>query len=74
MARFQAMKAESVRMQPLTPGSFNTEMPWTTYAGMTAEDLGAIYDHLRTVPARANTVEKFTPAAAAAQVATRQGG
>lgn len=25
-------------------------MPWLAYAGMNEEDLGAIYDYLRTVP------------------------
>ena len=29
-------------------GDFNTLMPWSMYAGMTDEDLGAIYDYLRT--------------------------
>jgi hypothetical protein len=36
-------------------------MPWLTYAGMTDEDLGAIYEYLRTVPAIENRVEKFPP-------------
>ena len=27
----------------------NTVMPWSRYAGMTEEDLGAIYEYLRTV-------------------------
>jgi hypothetical protein len=31
-------------------------MPWTFYAGMTDEDLGAIYDYLRTVPPVKNKV------------------
>ena len=30
-------------------GEVNTVMPWTRFAGMTEEDLGAIYDYLRTV-------------------------
>jgi hypothetical protein len=37
----------------------NTPMPWLMYSGMTEEDLGAIYDYLRTVPPIENTVEKF---------------
>ncbi len=37
----------------------NTPMPWLVYAGMTEEDLGAIYDYLRTVPPIENKVEKF---------------
>ncbi len=38
-----------------------TLMPWTMYAGMTEEDLGAIYDYLRTVPPIKNRVEVWTP-------------
>jgi hypothetical protein len=39
-------------------------MPWTMYANMTEEDLGAIYAYLQTVPPIENRVEKFTPAPA----------
>jgi hypothetical protein len=35
-------------------------MPWTIYAGLTEEDLGAIYEYLRTIPAVKNQVEKFS--------------
>jgi hypothetical protein len=34
-------------------------MPWTLFAGMTDEDLGAIYDYLRTVPPVLHAVEKW---------------
>lgn len=44
---------------PYTPGQFQTVMPWSVYGGMTDEDLGAIYDYLRTIPAVKNQVEKF---------------
>jgi mono/diheme cytochrome c family protein len=37
----------------------NTPMPWTGYAGMTREDLGAIYAYLRTVKPVINRVTKF---------------
>jgi mono/diheme cytochrome c family protein len=40
-------------------GGDNTVMPWTLYAGMTEEDLGAIYDHLRTARPVRNAVEKW---------------
>jgi hypothetical protein len=43
-------------------GDFQTVMPWMMYAGMTEQDLGAIYDHLRTVPAVATKVEYWSPA------------
>jgi hypothetical protein len=29
------------------PGERQTIMPWSQYAGMSDEDLGAIYDYLR---------------------------
>lgn len=46
---------------PVAAGAKNTVMPWTMYAGMTAADLGAIYDYLRTVPAVRNAVKPFEP-------------
>ncbi len=42
----------------VTAGEFNTPMPWQAYAGMTDDDLGAIYAYLRTLPAVDHTVEK----------------
>lgn len=45
---------------PYKPGEYQTIMPWTVYGGMTEEDLGAIYDYLRTIPAVKNKVEKFS--------------
>lgn len=41
---------------------FNTPMPWLMYTGMTDEDLGAIYDYLRTVSPVKHKVERFTVA------------
>jgi len=43
---------------PVAKGGENTVMPWTLYAGMTEEDLGAIYSYLRTVKPVKNAVEK----------------
>jgi mono/diheme cytochrome c family protein len=40
-------------------------MPWTVYAQMTDEDLGAIYAYLQTVPPIANRVPDPVPPAAA---------
>ncbi len=37
----------------------NTPMPWTFFAGMKEEDLGAIYDYLRTTPPVKNNVEHW---------------
>lgn len=43
-------------------GGFQTVMPWTMYAGMTDEDLSAIYTYLKSVPAKENKIERFTKA------------
>ena len=40
----------------------NTAMPWTLFAGMTREDLSAIYAYLRTLPPVVNRVTKFPDA------------
>jgi hypothetical protein len=42
-------------------GEFQTVMPWTMYAGMTEEDLGAIYDYLRSVKPVDQVVVRFEP-------------
>ena len=46
---------------PVKPGDRQTIMPWNMYGGMSAEDLGAIYDYLRSVPPVKNTVADFEP-------------
>lgn len=40
---------------------FNSIMPWQMYAGMSEQDLGAIYAYLQTVKPVSNKVERFTP-------------
>jgi hypothetical protein len=40
----------------------NTAMPWTQYAGMTREDLGAIYAYLRSVKPVTHRVDKWPDA------------
>lgn len=40
------------------PGEFNTIMPWSKYAGMSNEDLAAIYAYLKTVKPVPNKIEK----------------
>ncbi|MBL7765109.1 MAG: c-type cytochrome [Chitinophagaceae bacterium] len=48
--------------QPVTPGAFNTVMPWTMYSNMTEEDLSAIFEYLQSLKPIRNSVVKFTPA------------
>jgi len=51
----EAVLSESERRQ-------NTVMPMTAYAGMTREDLAAIYGYLRTLPPVVNRVTRFPDA------------
>jgi mono/diheme cytochrome c family protein len=44
------------------PRGRNTIMPWTAFAGLTDEDLGAIYDYLKTLPPVENKVNPFPDA------------
>jgi mono/diheme cytochrome c family protein len=48
----------NVKPVPAAKGR-NTIMPWLAFSGMTDEDLGAIYDYLRTVPPIENRVNSF---------------
>jgi len=46
IARFREYRGEAGRTIPVGPDDFNSLMPWTMYADMTDEDLGAIYAFL----------------------------
>jgi hypothetical protein len=46
---------------PATKGR-NTIMPWQAYAGMTDQDLGAIYDFLKTLPPQGGPINSFPDA------------
>jgi mono/diheme cytochrome c family protein len=67
IARFKAYTDSAYVAPSVAPGEFNTIMPWMMYGNMTEEDLGAIYAYLRTMPAKSNVVNKFSPPAAAVQ-------
>ncbi len=59
--RFKAY-ADSSYVSPrvdMAKGEFQSVMPWVMYAGMTEEDLGAIYEYLKTVAPVENTVERW---------------
>jgi mono/diheme cytochrome c family protein len=56
--RFKLYDNPDAKKIPAEKGK-NTIMPWTFYAGMTEEDLGAIYTYLRTVKPVKNQVEKY---------------
>ncbi|MET0385260.1 MAG: c-type cytochrome [Polyangiales bacterium] len=55
VGRFAAFR-NPVTAVPVPGRAANTPMPWQLFAGMSDEDLGAIYDYLRTVPAVRTTV------------------
>ncbi|MEB2328698.1 MAG: hypothetical protein OZ913_00160 [Ignavibacteriaceae bacterium] len=60
--RFKHFEPDASKNIKVNHGELQTIMPWTMYAGMTDEDLGAIYDYLKTIPAVRNKVEPFTSA------------
>jgi hypothetical protein len=60
VARFKAFSSPNAAA-PVSTGGVNTVMPWTMYAGMAVEDLGAIFDYLRVQPAVRNAVDRFHP-------------
>jgi hypothetical protein len=62
ISTFKNFESDSARNIPADiKTEFNTPMPWLMYAGMTEEDLGAIYDYLKTAKAVKNKVTKFVP-------------
>ncbi len=62
IAKFKSYADSAYRPPPVVPGEFNTFMPWTMYAGMTEEDLGAIFAYLQSLPPVPNEVVVFSPA------------
>ncbi len=62
VARFKIYADSAYVHQHVQPGHFQTYMPWTMYAGMDEDDLGAIYEYLRTIAPVDNRVQLFTPA------------
>ena len=67
ITKFKAYADSAGSHIPYVKGGPQTAMPWTIFAGMTEEDLSAIYAYLQTVPAIKNPVQKFSPPAAATQ-------
>lgn len=62
LAKFKQYDNADARNIPAKSGEMNSIMPWTMYAGMTTEDLSAIYDYLRTLKPIGHKVEKFSKA------------
>lgn len=57
--KFRAYRGQPPRRLQGAEREQNSEMPWSAYAGMTDDDLSAIYAYLRTVKPVAHRVEKF---------------
>lgn len=62
IGRFKAFANVNASNAPQAEKGKNTLMPWLTYAGMTEDDLGAIYEYMKTVKAVENRVEVFPDA------------
>lgn len=59
IALFKMYADSSYQPAKVAATDYNTPMPWVMYAGMTEQDLGAIYDYLQTVKPLNNKVVKF---------------
>ncbi|MCC6549339.1 MAG: c-type cytochrome [Ignavibacteriaceae bacterium] len=60
ITRFKSFASDSGMNTPVTGiYDFNTVMPWTMYAGMTEQDLGAIYEYLTTLKPVANKINRW---------------
>jgi hypothetical protein len=60
VGRFKEYADSTTSHIRMSPNEANTVMPWSMYAGMTEEDLNAIYSYLRTAKPIENEVEKFS--------------
>jgi len=62
IGRFRAFATLDATTSPATRPGRNTIMPWLAFSKMTDEDLGAIYDYLKTLKPVANKVSTFPDA------------
>ncbi|MEZ0483252.1 c-type cytochrome [Fibrella aquatica] len=63
IARFKAYENVDMGHTPVGEDGFNSVMPWAMYAGMSEQDLGAIYTYLKSIKPVKQPVERFTPKA-----------
>lgn len=57
--RFKMYADSNYVLPSVAPGELVTPMPWNNYALMTEEDLGAIYEHLKSIPPIQKERQKF---------------
>jgi mono/diheme cytochrome c family protein len=62
IGRFRAFVGMNAANAPPAPRGHNTVMPWLAFAQMTDDDLGAIYDYLKTVPPVKKKINTFPDA------------
>jgi mono/diheme cytochrome c family protein len=62
--RFKSLEHLDGENAPIAPPGKNTVMSWPRFGGMTREDLGAIYDYLKTLKPVKKTVVPFPDAPA----------
>ena len=62
IGRFRAFVGMNASNAPPAPRGRNTVMPWLAFSQMTEEDLGAIYDYLKTVPPVKKKINTFPDA------------
>ena len=62
IGRFRSFAGFNASNAPIAPKGHNTVMPWLAFSQMTDEDLGAIYDYLKTVKPDAAVVNTFPDA------------
>lgn len=62
ITRFQAYADSTYKPHKVSGNDFQTIMPWTMYGGMNKQDLGAIFEYLKSLKPIKNAVpEKFKP-------------
>lgn len=59
ISRFKMYTDSAYVPQKVKDGEFKTVMPWSMYAGMSTQDLEAIYAYLKTLKPVNNVVERF---------------
>ncbi len=60
--KFKTYASENAKHIPISAGEFNTVMPYTSYAGLSEQELSDIYYYLQSLKPVSNPVKKFTAA------------
>lgn len=56
--RFKAYNNKAYDNKSIEKGNFNTVMPWLSYKDIEEEDLSAMYEYLKTLPAIENQIDR----------------